>query len=188
MTEAVVTRVLEALHTVSRAFPVSPFSTANLRATRWLLRRPEGLSSRVLHASHKFHHLQRRHARYLAPQRADTSDVAVRYQRRVLMVRVFRGNLLILCTITWVASPVSGARSPLHLPKAPCCSSQLPPQKAMLISQPPTAGHPDVASSTSSRFSTPETFAANRHCTWHQPEEAAIGFSGPREEVLRQQW
>ena len=126
MTRAVGTRVLEALHTVGRAFPVSPLSAANLGVTRWLLRRPEGLSSRVLHASHKFHHLQRRHAGYLASQRADTSDVAVRYQRRVLMVRPFRGNLSIPGTTTWVVSPISRARNPLDLLKAPCCSSQSP--------------------------------------------------------------
>lgn len=57
MMGAVDTRVLEALHTVSRASPISPSSTANLGATRWFLRRPEGLSPRILHASHKLHRL-----------------------------------------------------------------------------------------------------------------------------------
>ena len=81
---AVVSRVLAALRTVGRAFPISfllslSLSTAKFGTSRWVLGLPEGLSPRLLHASHKFHGLQRRHARYLAPQCADTFDVAVRY-------------------------------------------------------------------------------------------------------------
>lgn len=97
--EAVDTRVLEALHTVNRAFSISSISIADLGTTRWFLGRPEGLSPRIFHASDKFHHLQRRHARYLASQRANTADIAVWYQCRVLMVRSFRCNLFILCTL-----------------------------------------------------------------------------------------
>ena len=57
-----------------------------------------------------------------------------------------------------------------------------------LTFQPSTAGRLDVANSISSRFSTLGTFAANRHCTWHQPEEAVIGFDALLAEALRLQW
>lgn len=57
MMEAADTRVLEALHTVNRSFPVSPLSSADSGTIRRFLGRPEGLSLGILHASDKFHHL-----------------------------------------------------------------------------------------------------------------------------------
>ena len=50
-----------------------------VEAIRWFRRRAEDLSPRVFDASYGFRRFQRRYARYLASERADTFDVAVWY-------------------------------------------------------------------------------------------------------------